>query len=93
MVAEAVYAQDSLSSAVRSFGVALATGGTIEGVEAWPERIGAVTAEQVNAAADHVFRPERSVTGRLMPAPSASAAVVPSAGPPASAIGEREVDG
>jgi zinc protease len=94
VVAEAVYAQDSLSTAVRSFGVALATGGTVEEVEAWPERIGAVTAEQVNAAAEHVFRLERSVTGRLMPAPAAaSAAAVPSAGPPPSAVGEREIDG
>ena len=94
MVAEAVYAQDSLSTAVRSFGVALATGGTVEDVEAWPERIGAVTAEQVNAAAEHVFRLERSVTGRLTPAPAAaSAAAAPSAGPPPSAVGEREIDG
>jgi zinc protease len=94
MVAEAVYAQDSLSSAVRSFGVALATGGTIEDVEAWPERIAAVTAEQVRAAAEHVFRIERSVTGRLTPAPAAaSAAAAPAAGPPASALGEREIDG
>jgi zinc protease len=94
IVAEAVYAQDSLSTAVRSFGVALATGGTVEDVEAWPERIGAVTAEQVNAAAEHVFRLERSVTGRLMPAPAAaSAAAAPSAGPPPSAVGEREIDG
>jgi zinc protease len=94
MVAEAVYAQDSLSTAVRSFGVALATGGTIEDVEAWPERIAAVTAEQVNAAAEHVFRLERSVTGRLSPAPAAASAVaVPSAGPPAPALGEREIDG
>ena len=68
LVGEAVYARDSLSSAVRSFGVALATGRTVEDVEAWPARIAAVTAEEVNAAAAHVFRPERSVTGRLSPA-------------------------
>ena len=42
---------------------------TVEDVEAWPERIAAVTAEQVKAAAAHVFRPEQSVTGRLVPAP------------------------
>jgi zinc protease len=68
MAAEAIYARDSLSSAVRSFGVALATGRTVDDVEAWPERIGAVTAESVNAAAAFVFRPETSVTGRLLPA-------------------------
>jgi zinc protease len=69
MVAEAIYARDSLSTAARSFGAALTTGQTVEDVEAWPERIQAVTAEQVNAAADHVFASERSVTGRLVPAP------------------------
>jgi zinc protease len=74
-VGEAVYARDSLSSAVRSFGVALATGRTVEDVEAWPERIAAVKAEQVNAAAAYVFRPERSVTGRLSPAAPAMAAI------------------
>jgi zinc protease len=75
LVGEAVYARDSLSSAVRSFGVALATGRTVDDVEAWPERIAAVNAEEVNAAAAHVFRPERSVTGRLSPDAAATAAV------------------
>jgi zinc protease len=86
MVAEAVYARDSLSSAVRSFGVALATGRTVDDVEAWPERIGAVTAAAVNAAAGHVFRPETSVTGRLMPA-GAAGPTRPAVGvvPPAAA--------
>ncbi len=74
LVAEAVYARDSLSRAVRSFGVALATGRTVEDVEAWPERIAAVDAAAVNAAAAHVFRPERSVTGRLSPDVAAAAA-------------------
>jgi zinc protease len=74
LVGEAVYARDSLSSAVRSFGVALATGRTVDDVEAWPERIAAVNAEEVNAAAAHVFRPERSVTGRLSPSVAATAA-------------------
>jgi zinc protease len=93
LVAEATYAQDSLGSAVRSFGAALATGRTVEDVEAWPERIAAVTAEQVAAAATHVFRPERSVTGRLVPAPQETAAVAPlPAAPPAAATGEREIN-
>jgi zinc protease len=92
MVAEAVYARDSLSTAVRSFGAALATGGTVEDVEAWPERIGAVTPEQVNAAAARVLELERSVTGRLHPAPVATAAVEPAAGALAPAVGEREIN-
>ena len=67
MVAEAVYARDSLSGAVRSFGIALTTGRTVDDVEAWPERISAVTAEQVNEAAAYVMNTGRSVTGKLLP--------------------------
>jgi zinc protease len=92
MIAEAVYARDSLSTAVRSFGAALATGGTVEDVEAWPERIAAVTPAQVNAAAAHVFAADRSVTGRLSPAPVATAAIEPSGAPPAAALGDREIN-
>jgi zinc protease len=72
LVAEAVYARDSLSGAVRSFGIALTTGRTVDDVEAWPERIAAVTADAVNAAAAAVLKPERSVTGRLLPADAGS---------------------
>jgi zinc protease len=93
LVAEATYAQDSLSSAVRSFGAALATGRTVEDVEAWPERIAAVTADQINRAAEQVFRPERSVTGRLVPAPEQTAAAAPlPAAAPEAATGEREIN-
>ena len=69
LVAEAVYAQDSISGAVRSFGIALTTGRTVEDVEAWPERIAAVTADDIAQAAAYVLRMERSVTGHLLPAP------------------------
>ena len=73
MIAEAVYARDSLTTAVRVFGSALTTGSTIEDVEAWPERIAAVTPESVMVAAERVFDRTQSVTGRLVPAgPSAA---------------------
>ena len=68
MVRESVYARDNLGVAARVFGAALATGLTVDDVEAWPERIAAVTAEQVNAAARAVLVPETSVTGILLPA-------------------------
>ncbi|MEM9625734.1 MAG: pitrilysin family protein [Pseudomonadota bacterium] len=68
LVAEAVYARDSMSGAVRSFGIALTTGRSVEDVEAWPERIAAVTADDIAAAAEAVLVPESSVTGRLLPA-------------------------
>ncbi|MGI9493536.1 MAG: M16 family metallopeptidase, partial [Geminicoccaceae bacterium] len=75
LVAEAVYARDSLSSAVRSFGIALTTGRTVDDVEAWPERIEAVTAKQVNDAAAFVLQPGQSVTGRLLQAQAPDVAV------------------
>ena len=66
--AESVYARDSLRTGARILGAALASGRTIADVEAWPDRIGAVTAEQVRAAARIVFARERSVTAILLPA-------------------------
>ena len=66
----AVFARDSLRTAPQIFGEALAIGRNIEDVEAWPERIAAVTAEQVLAAARHVFVAKSSVTGELLPAPA-----------------------
>jgi zinc protease len=70
MRASAIYARDSLSTGARVIGSSLATGQTIADVEAWPQRIGAVTAAQVNAAARAVLQPERSVTGHLLPKPA-----------------------
>jgi len=63
--AEAVYARDSLSAGARVLGAALAAGLGIDDVEAWPDRIGAVTVEQVNAAARAVLEDGRSVTSLL----------------------------
>ena len=69
LIAEAVYARDSLYTASRTFGEALTAGLSIEEIESWPERVQAVTVEQVNAAARHVFDIGRSVTGVLLPKP------------------------
>ena len=66
LLAEAVYARDSLSGAARVFGSALTCGEEVGDVEAWPARIAAVTAEQVHAAARHVLRAEQSVTALLL---------------------------
>lgn len=65
--ANVTYARDSLSTGVRVIGEALATGQTVEDVESWPARIGAVTAEQVNEAAKAVLVDGNSVTGLLLP--------------------------
>ncbi|MBX6324125.1 MAG: insulinase family protein [Rhodospirillaceae bacterium] len=65
--ADAIKARDSLSGPARIIGKALATGSTLEQVEAWADRIGAVTVEQIDAAARKVLVPEHSATGVLLP--------------------------
>jgi zinc protease len=67
LIAESIYARDSLMGAARVFGSALTCGEAVGDVELWPARIAAVTLEQVHAAARHVFRPEHSVTAQLLP--------------------------
>ncbi len=66
----AVYARDSLSTGARVIGAALTTGQSIEDVEAWPERIDAVTAAEVNEAAEALVRETHSVTAYLLPKPT-----------------------
>jgi zinc protease len=67
MQSRAIYARDSLRAGGRILGSALAAGRTIEDAEAWPERIGAVTVKEIDAAARAVLRDGHSVTGRLLP--------------------------
>jgi zinc protease len=67
--ASAIKARDSLSGPAQLVGRALTTGQSIEDIEAWPERIGAVTADAVVAAARDVLVLDRSVTGLLLAKP------------------------
>jgi zinc protease len=66
MIADSVFAQDSQARLARWYGTALMTGSTVKDVQAWPDRIAAVTAEAVQAAAKKWLQPERSVTGYLV---------------------------
>jgi zinc protease len=66
MIAAYVYAQDNQASLARLYGAALTTGSSVEEVQTRPERLRAVTAEAVNAAARHWLDPRRSVTGYLV---------------------------
>ncbi|MBM3580549.1 MAG: insulinase family protein [Alphaproteobacteria bacterium] len=68
MKAAALLARDSLDTGAQTLGAALALGLTVEDVESWPERIDAVTRDQVNAAARFVLAGSGHVTGRLLPA-------------------------
>ena len=70
LTAAAAYARDRLGTAANIFGRALTSGRTVEDVESWPDKIQAVTAEQVNAAARAVLQPNRSVTALLLPEPT-----------------------
>jgi len=64
--AEQIFQRDNLQSRASQVGGALATGLTLEDVEAWPELLQAVTVEDVQAAARAVFRPENSLTSTMM---------------------------
>ncbi len=66
--AEAVFASDSLYMVASIFGDAFTSDVSVEEVESWFDRIDAVTAEQISAAARAVLRAERAVTGVLRPA-------------------------
>lgn len=65
--AEAIYARDSLRTPAQVIGRSLVIGMDIEDVEAWPERIGAVTADAVNAAARAVLAGQEPMTTLLLP--------------------------
>jgi zinc protease len=71
LLAQAIYAQDSLASGPRIYGSALGTGGTVTDVDEWPKRIAAVTPADIVAAARHVFRDDGCVTSVLTPAEGA----------------------
>jgi zinc protease len=66
MIADAVYAQDNQATMARWYGAALAVGGTVEGVKGWTDRVRAVSADAVRAAARDWLKPQRSVTGYLV---------------------------
>jgi zinc protease len=66
LIAGAIYAQDNQAVLARWYGGALTTGLSIEDIRNWPDRIRAVTAEQVRAAAQKWLDKKRSVTGYLI---------------------------
>jgi len=66
LIAEAIYAQDNQATLARWYGGALTTGLSIEDIRSWPDRIRAVTGEQVRAAAEKWLDKKRSVTGYLI---------------------------
>lgn len=67
MVANEIYAKDNAEGLANYYGEGLTYGLTIADLDAWPDRINAVTIDQVKAVAAKYLTPERSVTGTLEP--------------------------
>lgn len=65
--ASAVYSRDSLAGPPRIIGAALAMGRSLAEIEAWPERIVAVTPQQVTDVARAVLKDDTAVTAVLLP--------------------------
>jgi zinc protease len=66
LIAEAIYAQDNQATLARWYGGALTSGLSVDDIRSWPDRIRAVTAEQVRDAARKWLDKKRSVTGYLV---------------------------
>ena len=62
-----IFARDSQSGMANIYGVALTTGSTVQDVAEWPDRIRAVTADQVKAVAKKYLRSDIAVTSYLLP--------------------------
>jgi zinc protease len=66
MVADFIFAQDNQGQLARLYGAALTTGSSVEEVLGRPDRLRAVTAEQVRDAARRYLDKRHSVTGYLV---------------------------
>ena len=70
---DAIKSRDSIGGPTFLIAGALAKGRKLADVQAWPERIEAVTKDQVMDAARKYLRAENSVTGTLLPKPQQEA--------------------
>ncbi|HUF56912.1 MAG TPA: pitrilysin family protein [Thermohalobaculum sp.] len=66
ILAARIFQQDDQGQLAGMYGRGLATGQTVEDVQAWPGHVEDVTPEDVQAVAREWLRPERSVTGWLL---------------------------
>jgi zinc protease len=65
--ARVIRMRDGTMPAAQVVGAALSTGATLDEIDTWAARIGAVTATDVRVEAQAVLRDEASVTGVLVP--------------------------
>ena len=65
--ASEVYAKDDVQGLARRYGAGLTQGLTVEDIQAWPNILQEVTAEEIKAAAEALFDRDRSVTAYVVP--------------------------
>lgn len=65
LIADTIYAWDDQFALARMYGTSLAVGMSVDWVESWPERIRAVTTDQVQAAARKWLQAKPFVSGYL----------------------------
>ncbi len=65
--ASEIYARDDVGGLARRYGAALTSGLTVEDVQAWPEILQSVTADEVLDVARRVLVRDQSVTGWIVP--------------------------
>lgn len=73
IIEKSLYYRDSLRGPAMIFGQTLATGGTIDDIENWPDNISAVTPEQIQQTVETFLNPDNfamrpPVTGYILPA-------------------------
>jgi zinc protease len=62
-----IFSRDSQSTMAQIYGASLTTGGTIEEIEEWPDRIRAVKPETVKAVAEKYLKANNTVTAYMLP--------------------------
>jgi zinc protease len=72
VIASTIFSQDNQTTLARIYGAALTTGLTAASVKEWPDKVRAVTPEQVKAAARNWLDLRRAVTGHLTRPPEAA---------------------
>lgn len=80
---QAILARDSVMGPAHTIGVALTTGHSLQDVESWPEQIGAVKSQEVQAALKAILE-HRNVTGILKPKAGVDPNSLPATPPPAT---------
>lgn len=86
-----IYARDSLQAGAMIFGTVLSTGQDINDVEQWPQRISAITPDQVRIAAKRLLSDEKdSVTGILLPEKKEKTLFLPEGADPSGREGESD---